>query len=38
MSKITIEINDQHLEEIRNLMAQILDRLEIIVEQYEEGE
>tara|TARA_R100001198_G_C5161601_1_gene166449 strand:+ start:51 stop:167 length:117 start_codon:yes stop_codon:yes gene_type:complete len=38
MSKITIEINDQHLEEIRNLMAQILDRLEIIVERYEEDE
>jgi hypothetical protein len=38
MSKITIEINDQHLEEIKNLMAQILDRLEIIVERYEEDE
>lgn len=38
MSKITIEISDQHLEEIRNLMAQILDRLEIIIERYEEDE
>lgn len=36
MSKITIEIDEKHLEEIRNLMAQILDRLEIIVERYEE--
>jgi hypothetical protein len=36
MSKITIEIDEKHLEEIRNLMAQILDRLEIITERYEE--
>ena len=36
MSKITIEIDEKHLDEIRGLMAQILDRLEIIVERYEE--
>jgi len=36
MSKITIEIDEKHLDEIRSLMAQILDRLEIIVERYEE--
>ena len=38
MSKIIIEINDQHLEEIRNLMSEILDRLEVISQQYEEDE
>ena len=38
MSKITIEISDQHLEEIKNLMAQILDRLEVISQQFEEDE
>ena len=38
MSKITIEISDQHLEEIKNLMSKILDRLEVISQQYEEDE
>jgi hypothetical protein len=38
MSKIIIEISDQHLEEIRNLMSEILDRLEVISQQYEEDE
>ena len=38
MSKITIEISDQHLEEIRTLMSEILDRLEIIIERYGEDE